>query len=177
MTREMWETQVERTLPLPSNRWVSREQQRTTQETFKGKDLTGKWAHCWQQETERVSVHADKFQQRLCHTLTARGVGTTDRQLHWGDSGGSEDKPSSSPYLKEEATSLSLMVVSERRQMATRCSWWSRRAEWSQQRQKVFSKGVRPELPEIEGFLLLLLFVFLFVFCFYSKCQPAFQLS
>ena len=74
-------------------------------------------------ETERVSVHADKFQQRLCHTLTAPGVGTTDRQLHWGDSGGSEDKPSSWPYLKEEATSLSLMVVSERRQMATRCSW------------------------------------------------------
>ena len=127
-------------------------------------------------ETERVSVHADKFQQRLCHTLTARGVGTTDRQLHWGDSGGSEDKPSSWPYLKEEATSLSLMVVSERRQMATRCSWWSRRAEWSQQRQKVFSKGFRAELPEREAFLLLLLFVCFFV-CFLFLQQVSASIS
>ena len=34
-------------------------------------------------ETKRVSVRADKFQQRLCHTLTAHDAGTTDRQLHY----------------------------------------------------------------------------------------------
>ena len=85
---------------------------------------------------------------------------------------GSQDKPSSSRYSKEEATPLSLMVV----QSTGRCSWWSRWAEWSQQRQKVFSKGLRAELPEREGFVVVAIVVCLFV-CFLFLQQVSASIS
>lgn len=123
----MWETRMERTCHLSSNLYIFWEHKMTTQETVKGKYFTGKRTHCWQQQRSRLWLCMQtSFHKGFASHMKVYDTVAADRHPHHEENlGGSKYSPlSSSCHLKEEASSLSLMVVLKHKvlQMATQCS-------------------------------------------------------